>query len=144
MRSRMQDDGMEEWDVAWARARAAKAEDHFIAVTGARRATEAENIAGWDCVLDGERIDVKSIEPHHAYVLGTSSPQRPTVRFAVVEVDETGHERIVGYVLGFQLEWGAPFGTRPCWYAKRSQIVASPTWTALESAWRRRIDEETR
>lgn len=128
MRSRMEDDGMDDWDVAWTRARAQKAEDYFIDVTGARRATTAENMAGWDAVLDGERIDVKSVEPHHVYVLGNSSAQRPVVRSVVVEVTEDGRCRILGYILSFQWEWGAPFGTRMCWYAKRSQIVAS-TWT---------------
>jgi hypothetical protein len=142
MRSRMEDDGVEGWDVEVVRARARAAEKHFITVTGARKATTAQNMGGFDCVLNGEPIDIKSIEPHHAYVLGISSPRRPEVLTAVVQANDDGTYTILGFILGFQWDRGAPVGTRECWYAIRSKIVQSPTWTSLESEWRRRTDEE--
>lgn len=144
MRSRMEDEGVGAFDVAMVRSRANAAEDYFIEVTGARRATTSENIAGWDCVLEGHRIDIKSIERHHVYVLGASSPLRPRVTSVVVEVDDKGRSTILGYIEPWQWQRGAVIGTKECWYVPRSMIIRSARFDELQAAWRRKTDEELR
>ena len=143
--TRMIDNGLSPEEVGRHRDRDRLAERYFMTVTDASPATPDQDMIGrWDCRLSEERLDVKSIAPRYRFVLGPSELERPPIyRAPVVEVSAEGNCRILGYLTTFQWTYGRPLPEwLPCWYALRSQVIESPTWTSLQAAWRAKTDEE--
>jgi hypothetical protein len=111
-------------DEAWKLERGRLAEAWFARLIGGTLARPDQDKAErWDVrSRDGQRFDVKSIEPHHEFIDGGND--RPLFPAPIVDVTRFPREyQLLGIVEVDQWEWGRfrP-GFKPCWFVPRNAI----------------------